>query len=81
MRVLSIFTGNGLVSGRKVDDAEPGVPQRYTIVLRHPVALSIRPTVVKGLSRLLQDCLRHRQAARDKCDNPTHFELYSSGFS
>src|SRR5215469_1454697 len=41
-----ILTGNGLVSGREVDDAESCVTQSYQPIRRNPLALSVRPAMI-----------------------------------
>ena len=45
----AVFAGDGLVARRQVDDAETRVSERDSVVLRPPVALSIRAAMIETL--------------------------------
>jgi hypothetical protein len=69
---LSVFTGNRLVSGGQIDDAETRVPKTYSAILRHPMLLTIRSAMIEALSSPLQCSFGTRKATGEERDNSTH---------
>jgi hypothetical protein len=59
-----IFVGDGLIAGRKVNDAQPGMTQRHPAVRRNPLTLRIRAAVMKAASDGSNYASRDRLAAR-----------------
>src|SRR5215471_10555139 len=73
-----ILAGNGLVSGREVDNAESCMTQSYLPIRRNPLPLSVRAAVIKSPGSLLQHRRRNRATAREYCDDSEHGELLLS---
>jgi hypothetical protein len=43
-----VFTGDGLIAGREVDDAETRMAEGHAPVIGQPVALSVGPSMVEA---------------------------------
>jgi hypothetical protein len=68
----AVFTHDGLLASRKVDDTKARVSQRNASVLRQPVALAVWATMIQALGGSLQSCFRTRSPAREERDNSAH---------
>jgi hypothetical protein len=68
----AVFRGNGLIACDEVDNAQARVPQGDAVIGRDPVALAIRPAVVKALRSSLKGGRSDRGMTREECDDSAH---------
>src|SRR5262249_38896282 len=72
-----VLTGDRLVAGGQVDDAESGMAEPDPPIPGDPRAPALRPTVVGPVDRPLQCGRRDRPLRRVHRHDPTHTELSS----
>jgi hypothetical protein len=68
----AVFTGDRLVAGGQVDDAQPGVAEPDHAIRRHPVALPVWAAMMEALGRAREGRLRDGMAAGDEGDDSAH---------
>src|SRR5207247_11483056 len=69
---LFVRIGDRLISGRKINDAQAGVPETDPGVRSDPIALTIRTTMAETLCGLFEYAGSDRGMGREDSDDSTH---------
>lgn len=67
-----VFVGDGLVSGRQIDNAEPRVAKSDAADCCDPMTLTVRTTMAEALGGLLQGFLWYPTVFRKNCHDSAH---------
>src|SRR5438094_9758126 len=71
---LFVLIGDRLISRRKINDAQAGVPETDPGVRSDPIALTIRTTMAETLCGLFEYAGSDRGMGRENSDDSTHAE-------
>src|SRR5262245_40098546 len=69
---LFVFTGDWLITGRQVDDAQPRMAEGHPSVGGYPVALSVGPATVETSGGAFDRGRRNRSIRRKDGNNAAH---------
>src|SRR5215472_5295141 len=70
----SIFVGDGLISGRQIDNAEPRVAEADAAISCNPMALAVRTTMMEALRCFHQRLRRYPTVLRKNCNDSAHLK-------